>query len=228
MAKLDGRPEEGRQPDRPVRRGLLLGLHRGRPHHRGIAPRGPEGRRGRALESAKAPATSRWRPSPAPRAAPTSSCTCATTRTSSSTPGSSSRHHRQVLRPHQPAHPDGKGGVGRRREEGEPGGGQDRRVGNRQQGQRAVDAPQERHHRRRSTRTSTSRSATTTRTPLAYTHNRVEGRSEYTQLLYIPAKAPFDLWNRDKRGGVKLYVKRVFIMDDAEALMPATCASSRA
>ncbi len=59
-----------------------------------------------------------------------------------------------------------------------------------------------------------------TEPPLAFTHNRVEGRSEYTQLLYIPAKAPFDLWNRDKRGGVKLYVKRVFIMDDAEALMP--------
>jgi molecular chaperone HtpG len=59
-----------------------------------------------------------------------------------------------------------------------------------------------------------------TEAPLAYTHNRVEGRSEYTQLLFIPAKAPFDLWNRDKRGGVKLYVKRVFIMDDAEALMP--------
>ena len=56
--------------------------------------------------------------------------------------------------------------------------------------------------------------------PLAYTHNRVEGRSEYTQLLYVPAKASMDLWNRDKRGGVKLYVKRVFIMDDAEALMP--------
>ena len=59
-----------------------------------------------------------------------------------------------------------------------------------------------------------------TQPPLAYTHNRVEGRSEYTQLLYVPAKAPFDLWNRDKRGGVKLYVKRVFVMDDAEALMP--------
>ena len=59
-----------------------------------------------------------------------------------------------------------------------------------------------------------------TEAPLAYTHNRVEGRTEYTQLLYIPSKAPFDLWNRDKRGGVKLYVKRVFIMDDAEALMP--------
>ncbi|RJG05408.1 molecular chaperone HtpG [Noviherbaspirillum cavernae] len=56
--------------------------------------------------------------------------------------------------------------------------------------------------------------------PLAYTHNRVEGRSEYTQLLYIPAHAPFDLWDRNKRGGLKLYVKRVFIMDDAEQLMP--------
>ena len=56
--------------------------------------------------------------------------------------------------------------------------------------------------------------------PLAYTHNRVEGRSEYTQLLYVPGHAPFDLWDRNKRGGIKLYVKRVFIMDDAEQLMP--------
>jgi len=56
--------------------------------------------------------------------------------------------------------------------------------------------------------------------PLTHTHNRVEGRSEYTQLLYIPAKAPFDLWDRNKRAGIKLYVKRVFIMDDAEQLMP--------
>ena len=56
--------------------------------------------------------------------------------------------------------------------------------------------------------------------PLAWAHNRVEGNSEYTQLLYIPAKAPFDLYTRDKHAGIKLYVKRVFIMDDAEALMP--------
>ncbi len=56
--------------------------------------------------------------------------------------------------------------------------------------------------------------------PLTHTHNRVEGRSEYTQLLYIPAHAPFDMWDRSKRGGIKLYVKRVFIMDDAEQLMP--------
>ncbi|MEB2398339.1 molecular chaperone HtpG [Parapusillimonas granuli] len=57
--------------------------------------------------------------------------------------------------------------------------------------------------------------------PLAWTHNRVEGRSEYTQLLYIPKRAPLDLWDREGRRGVKLYVKRVFIMDDAEQLLPA-------
>ncbi len=56
--------------------------------------------------------------------------------------------------------------------------------------------------------------------PLTWTHNRVEGSTEYTQLLYIPSKAPHDLWNRDKKAGIKLYVKRVFIMDEAEALMP--------
>lgn len=59
-----------------------------------------------------------------------------------------------------------------------------------------------------------------TEAPLNWSHNRVEGSTEYTQLLYIPAKAPQDLWNRDKKAGVKLYVKRVFIMDEAEALMP--------
>jgi molecular chaperone HtpG len=57
--------------------------------------------------------------------------------------------------------------------------------------------------------------------PLAWSHNRVEGSTEYTQLLYIPGKAPMDLFNRDKKAGLKLYVKRVFIMDDAEALMPS-------
>jgi len=57
--------------------------------------------------------------------------------------------------------------------------------------------------------------------PLAWTHNRVEGRSEYTQLLYVPKHAPFDLWDREGRRGVKLYVKRVFIMDDAEQLLPS-------
>ena len=56
--------------------------------------------------------------------------------------------------------------------------------------------------------------------PLAWTHARVEGKQEYTQLLYVPARAPFDMWDRNARHGVKLYVRRVFIMDDAEQLMP--------
>jgi len=57
--------------------------------------------------------------------------------------------------------------------------------------------------------------------PLAHVHNKVEGKLEYTSLLYIPARAPFDLWDREKRHGVKLYVRRVFIMDDAEQLIPS-------
>lgn len=56
--------------------------------------------------------------------------------------------------------------------------------------------------------------------PLAWTHNQVEGTQSYTTLLYIPKQAPFDLWDRDRRHGIKLYVRRVFIMDDAEHLMP--------
>ncbi len=56
--------------------------------------------------------------------------------------------------------------------------------------------------------------------PMAHIHNRVEGKLEYTSLLYIPARAPFDLWDRNQRHGVKLYVRRVFIMDDADQLIP--------
>ncbi len=56
--------------------------------------------------------------------------------------------------------------------------------------------------------------------PLLWSHNKVEGKQEYTSLLYIPANAPFDLWNRDQKHGLKLYVQRVFIMDDAEQFMP--------
>ncbi|UAA37761.1 molecular chaperone HtpG [Paraneptunicella aestuarii] len=57
--------------------------------------------------------------------------------------------------------------------------------------------------------------------PVSWSHNRVEGKTEYTSLLYIPAKAPFDLWNRDQKNGLKLYVQRVFIMDDADQFMPS-------
>lgn len=57
--------------------------------------------------------------------------------------------------------------------------------------------------------------------PLSWGHNKVEGKTEYTSLLYIPKKAPFDLWNRERQSGLKLYVQRVFIMDDAEQFMPS-------
>ena len=56
--------------------------------------------------------------------------------------------------------------------------------------------------------------------PVQWSHNRVEGKREYTSLLYIPSRAPFDLWNREAPKGLKLYVKRVFIMDDAEQFLP--------
>ena len=56
--------------------------------------------------------------------------------------------------------------------------------------------------------------------PLAWTHARVEGRQEFTQLFFVPGRAPFDLWDREHRRGIKLYVRRVFIMDDAEQLLP--------
>ena len=57
--------------------------------------------------------------------------------------------------------------------------------------------------------------------PLEYIHAKVEGKHEYTQLLYIPQKAPFDLWDRERKNGIKLYIKRVFIMDDADNLLPS-------
>jgi len=57
--------------------------------------------------------------------------------------------------------------------------------------------------------------------PVAWVHSHVEGKQQYTTLFYIPTRAPFDLWDRDQRHGVKLYVKRVFIMDDAEKMLPS-------
>ena len=56
--------------------------------------------------------------------------------------------------------------------------------------------------------------------PLSWSHNKVEGKLEYTSLLYLPSRAPFDMWNRDAVRGLKLYVQRVFIMDDAEQFLP--------
>ena len=69
-------------------------------------------------------------------------------------------------------------------------------------------------------RSSTNTCRTISREPLTWSHNRVEGKLEYTSLLYVPKQAPFDLWNRDAPRGLKLYVQRVFIMDDAEQFLP--------
>ncbi len=74
--------------------------------------------------------------------------------------------------------------------------------------------------RTRSTSSSTARSAHDSGEPLTWSHNRVEGKRDYTSLIYIPAAAPFDLWQRDGARGLKLYVRRVFIMDDAEQFLP--------
>ena len=74
--------------------------------------------------------------------------------------------------------------------------------------------------RTRNTSSSISTSPTTTPSRSAWSHNKVEGKREYTSLLYIPGRAPFDLWQRDAARGLKLYVRRVFIMDDAEQFLP--------
>jgi molecular chaperone HtpG len=131
-----GRPEGRRAADRPVRRGLLLRLHRGRQDHRGIAPRRPAASEG--VRWISGGTDFEVEPSPA-SAAPASSCTCATTPEFLN--GWKLKQVIQVLRPHQPAHPDGKGRVEGRRERPARRHGQDRRVGNRQQGQRPVDPP---------------------------------------------------------------------------------------
>ena len=125
-------------------------------------------------------------------------------------------HHPQIFRPHHPAHPDEQGRVGR---------GEEREPWSRTSRKPSIRPPPcGRAPRARSRRSSTTNSTSTWRTilklPLAYVHAKVEGKQEYTQLLYIPARAPFDLWDREQRHGIKLYVRRVFIMDDAKQLMP--------
>ncbi len=87
------------------------------------------------------------------------------------------------------------------------------------QAQGAVDAAAHRDQRRRIPRV-LPHITHDGEAPLAWSHNRVEGKREYTSLLYIPARAPFDLWQRDAARGLKLHVKRVFIMDDAEQFLP--------
>ena len=120
-------------------------------------------------------------------------------------------------RPHQPAHPDGKGRVERQRAKARPGAMV--KTGEWETVNKASalwtrpkkDITTEQYQEFYKIHQPRLRAAADGRT------NRVEGNTEYTQLLFIPSKAPFDLYQRDKHAGIKLYVKRVFIMDDAEA-----------
>ena len=149
------------------------------------------------------------------RAAPRSRCTCAKARTTFLSGREAPLDHPQVFRSHRPADPDEEGGVeGRQAGEDGP---RTRRSTRRPRCGRARRA----RSPTSSTRSSTSTSATISTIRWRGRHARVEGRQEYTQLLYVPAHAPFDLWDRDARHGIKLYVRRVFIMDDAEQLLPA-------
>ena len=126
------------------------------------------------------------------------------------------RHHLQVFRPHLAAHPHAQGGVGRGEERIHPA----RRVGDRQQGLGPVGAREERGHRRRVPGVLQAAQLRQRRAAGLHPQPRRGPHRVHASCSTSPPKAPFDLWNRDKRGGVKLYVKRVFIMDDAEALMP--------
>jgi molecular chaperone HtpG len=142
-------------------------------------------------------------------------CTCARARTSSPAATSCAGYHPQVFRPHHPAHRHEEGRVG----QGQGRAGDDRRRGNRQPGnalwvRSKSDISDEQY------KEFYKHVAHDFEDPLAWTHARVEGKQEYAQLLYIPSRAPFDLWDRNARHGIKLYVRRVFIMDDAEQLMP--------
>ena len=151
------------------------------------------------------------------RAAPTSSCTCGRTRTNCCR----ARRCATILRKYSDhitvPDPDEEGAVGRRRARA----GRSPTRTSRSTRRRRSGRGRSRRSPRSSTTSSTSTSRTTSSRRWPTRHAKVEGRQEYTQLLFIPQRAPFDLWDREHRHGIKLYVRRVFIMDDAEQLMPA-------
>ena len=123
----------------------------------------------------------------------------------------------QVLRSHHRSHSHEEGAVGsdRARRRWSP------RRTNRSTRPRRCGRGRSRRSPKSSTTSSTSTSRTTSSRRWPTATAKVEGRQEYTQLLFIPQRAPYDLWDREHRHGIKLYVRRVFIMDDAEQLMPA-------
>jgi molecular chaperone HtpG len=219
MGKLSGDQKVGRPADRPVRRGLLFGLHRGRQDHRRIAPRGrPAAGEGVRWTSG---GTGDFEVETIERAQRGTSVTLhlrddaqdyLNTWKLKDVIGKYSDHIALPILMHKEEWKEGEEGKG---------------------GEMVLTDEWETVNQASALWTRPKKDITDEQyaefykaishdfeAPLAWAHNRVEGSSEYTQLLFIPGKAPFDLWNRDKKAGVKLYVKRVFIMDDAEALMP--------
>ena len=178
-----GRAEEGRQPDRPVRRRLLQRLHRRRPDHGRVAPRRAAGRARACAGSRRAPATSRSRRSTSPRAAPTSCCTCAKARRSSSARGSSSRSSAKysdhislpILMQKEEWDAEKKEQVAEDEWETVN---KAAALWARPKSEITPEQYQEFY----------KQISYDSEAPLAYTHNRVEGRTEYTQLLYVPGE----------------------------------------
>ena len=209
-----GRPAEGRPPDRAVRRRLLFVVHRRGQGDRPHAPRRREARPGRAAgnPTAAANSPSRWRRSPP--AAPRSRCTCAKARTTCSPGPSCARSSAST-----PTTSSSRSGCRRR---------SGRTASSRRSRARRPSTRRPRCGRGGKGDISDEQYKEFYKhvghdfdDPLAWSHARVEGRQEYTHLLYVPSRAPFDLWDRNARHGIKLYVRRVFIMDDAEQLLPA-------
>ena len=212
------RPGQGRSSDRPVRRRLLLLVHRRRQGDGGSRRAGLPATRPCAGNPA-ARAISRWNWWIRPAAAPTSPCTC----------GKAGRFLggwklksiiRKVFRPHHPAHRDEEGRVEGRRA-GHPD--EDETVN---QASATVGAQQERRERRAVQGVLQARRPRFRGSP-GVDHARVEGKQEYTQLLYIPPAPLRSLGPQRPATASKLYVRRVFIMDDAEQLMPLSALRAR-
>ena len=173
-----------------------------------LTPRAGLARRARACAGSRRPtASSRSRPSSARSAAPPSCCTSRKTRKSSSTPGACARWC-AAIRTTSPSRCACRRKA-RRRSNTRPS------TAARRSGRgprRDIKDEEYVEFYRHLTHDSGE--------PLIWSHNRVEGKRDYTSLVYIPAAAPFDLWQRDGARGLKLYVRRVFIMDDAEQFLP--------
>ena len=212
------RQRQGRPADRPVRRRLLLRLHRRRRGHAADAPRRAAAGAGRALGEPRARASTAIETITGDTRGTDVILHLRPDEDELLSGYAAARDPAQVLRPHHRADPDEEGAVGRRGE----GAGRHRRGRAGQPGVGAVGAAEVARSPRSSTRSSTSTSRTTSSRRWPTRHARVEGRQRvHAAVLHPAARAVRPVGPRASRHGIKLYVRRVFIMDDAEQLMPA-------